>query len=164
MTYQIREFGMIGSQSITATSTTKNHPLGTIVRAFDPAIGEGEFIYLTGVASTVAGSAVTYNPLTGATSLAPAGSNIPQGVAFAMSANVASQYGWYQIGGLTTAAKTTAATLNAGAAVGITGTGVVNATATGAELQGAVVAAVSTASATTVSLSINRPVMQGRIT
>lgn len=88
---------VIGSQSIADTSTTKNHPLGTIVRAVDPTYGAGEFIYLLGVANTVVGSVVTYNPDDFSTALAVADAIGP--VATAMSINVASQYGWYQISG-----------------------------------------------------------------
>jgi hypothetical protein len=55
---------MIGHQAINVNSTTKNHPLGTIVRASDPTYGEGEFIYLLGVASTAIGSVVTYDAST----------------------------------------------------------------------------------------------------
>ena len=51
--------GDLVGQRIDAISTTKNHPLGTIVRAVDPTYGEAEFIYLKGVASTVVGSGVT---------------------------------------------------------------------------------------------------------
>lgn len=90
----------LGLQSITETSTTRNHPLGTIRRAYDTATtayGEGEFIYLLGVASTAVGSVVTYAMDNGATALLVANAIGP--VAIAMSANVASQYGWYQIKG-----------------------------------------------------------------
>ena len=55
----------LGYQPIAVTDTTQNHPLGTIVRAVDPTYGEGEFIYLTGVASTVAGDVVSYNTTQG---------------------------------------------------------------------------------------------------
>lgn len=88
------------AQAINATSTTKLHELGEIVRAKDvasTAYGEGEFIYLLGVASTAVGSAVTYNADDGSTALLAANAIGP--VAFAMSANVASSYGWYQISG-----------------------------------------------------------------
>lgn len=88
---------LIGSQAIADTSTTQQHPLGTIVRATDPSYGAGEFIYLAGVASTAVGSWVTYNADDGTTALLAANAIGP--VAVAMSANVASQYGWYQIGG-----------------------------------------------------------------
>jgi hypothetical protein len=87
-------------QQIAETSTTQNHPLGKIVQAVDRGSnsnGAGEFIYLKGVASTVAGSWVTYNMDDGSTTLLAANAIGP--VAVAMSANVASQYGWYQIQG-----------------------------------------------------------------
>ena len=92
--------GLIGGQAISDTSTTAKHPLGTIVQAKDLAstdYGVGEFIYLAGVASTVVGSVVTYDAGGFTTALASANAVGP--VAIAMSANVASQYGWYQISG-----------------------------------------------------------------
>ena len=52
--------GVAGAQPIADTSTVQNHPTGKIVTAKDPTLGEGEFIYLKGVASTVVGSWVTY--------------------------------------------------------------------------------------------------------
>lgn len=91
---------VVYNQAIDETSTTENVPLGTIVRAKDSATtnyGVGEFIYLQGVASTAVGSAVVYNADDFSTTLASANAVGP--VAFAMSANVANQYGWYQIGG-----------------------------------------------------------------
>jgi hypothetical protein len=87
----------IGMQPIDQTDTTQRHALGTIVTAADPTYGEGEFIYLKGVASTAVGSWVTYNLDDGSTLLLAANAIGPVGVA--MSANVASQYGWYQISG-----------------------------------------------------------------
>lgn len=87
----------IGMQPIEETSTTQNHPLGTIVGATDGTYGAGEFIYLKGVASTAVGSWATYNLDDGSTALLAANAIGPVGVA--MSANVASQYGWYQISG-----------------------------------------------------------------
>lgn len=96
MAFTITE-NAIGWQRIADTSTVQNHPLGTIVRATDPTYGAGEFIYLKGVASTAIGSWVTYNMDDGSTALLAANAIGPVGVA--MSANVASQYGWYQISG-----------------------------------------------------------------
>ena len=89
--------GLIGAQKIEDTSTTALHPLGTRVRAVDPTYGEGEFIYLSGVASTAVGSWVTFNQDDNSTTLLAANAIGP--VAVAMSANVANQYGWYQIYG-----------------------------------------------------------------
>ena len=140
--------------------------LGMIVRATDPTYGEGEFILLAGVASTAIGSVVTYNTTSYTTALAPAGTNLPQPIAVAMSANTAATtFGWYQISGVAVAAKNAVtASLVASTPVGIVTAGVFNNTATGAEVQGALVAATATATATTVQVVLNRPHMQGRIT
>lgn len=98
MSYTVNET-TIGVQAIDLTETTASAavPLGTIVQAFDPDLNAGEFIYLEGVASTAVGSWVTYNATDYATALLAANAIAP--VAVAMSANVASQYGWYQISG-----------------------------------------------------------------
>jgi hypothetical protein len=87
----------IGVQDIAETSTVQNHPLGTRVQAQDPSYGVGEFIYLKGLAATAVGSWVTFLQDDGATALLAANAIGP--VAVAMSANVADQYGWYQIYG-----------------------------------------------------------------
>lgn len=163
MAYTITSPQLAGWQPIAATSTTQNHELGTIVTAKDPTYGVGEFIYLLGVASTAVGSVVTYEAAGWQTALAPIGSNLPKPVAIAMSANVASQYGWYQIGGRAVAKKTCGLALGAAAAVGVKTAGLIAATGTGKEIEGAITVAVSTNS-TTVTLVIDRPTMQGRIT
>jgi hypothetical protein len=67
--------------------------------------GFGELIYLKGVASTAAGDLVTYDA-TGATARAAARGVGP--VAVALSACVANEFGWYQVGGL---AKVTSGTV-----------------------------------------------------
>ena len=96
MAYTITD-QVIGTQPIAVTETTQRHPLGTIVRANDPVYGAGEFIYLKGAADVAIGSWVTYNLDDGSVTLLAANAIGPVGVA--MSANVASQYGWYQISG-----------------------------------------------------------------
>lgn len=156
---------LVGAQPIAVTSTTQLHPIGTIVRATDSSLGEAEFIYLLGVASTAVGSVVTYNSTTGQTALAAVGTNKPQPVAVAMSANVASQYGWYQISGVAVVAKSATTSLAAGVAIGVKTIGLVASTGTGKEVQGALVAAVASAATgrTTVSVVVNRPHMQGRV-
>lgn len=164
MAYIIRD-PQAGWQGIADISTTKNHPLGTIVRAFDPTYGEGEFIYLLGVASTQTGSAVTYTAA-GVTALAPIGTNLPQPVAFAMGANVASSYGWYQISGIAVAHKLATICIVAGAAIGVQTIGRITKTDSLKEISGALCAATGSAKTgvTSVLLVINRPHMQGRIT
>lgn len=74
-----------------AIHTTKRFKLGTRKR-----LDNKEFIYLQGVASTVAGSWVSFDEA-GLTILAVA--NAQGRVGVAMAATVASTYGWYQIYG-----------------------------------------------------------------
>lgn len=106
MAFTIQENSLIG-QPIADTSTTKKHALGAIVRAKDPTYGSGEFIYLLGVGSTVAGTVVLYSADDFSTSRLAANDIGP--VAVAMSANVANQYGWYQIQGKAVVAAGTVA-------------------------------------------------------
>jgi hypothetical protein len=87
----------VGTQPIATNSATQLHALGTIVRAVDPTYFGGEFIYLKGLAATAVGTWVTYNPDDFSSALLAANAIGP--VAVAMSACVASEYGWYQIQG-----------------------------------------------------------------
>ena len=98
MAYTIVSPQLAGYQPIAVTDTTQNHKLGTKVNAIDPTYGEGTFIYLKGIASTAVGSLVDYDQYLATTALAPATGGMGE-VAVAMSANVASQYGWYQVVG-----------------------------------------------------------------
>src|SRR4249920_2711855 len=163
MAYTIAENALLG-QAFADTSTKKIYELGTIFRGKDPTYGGGEFIYLVGVANTVVGSVVTWDDPGHQTTLAAAGANLARPVGFAMSANVASQYGWYQINGMATAAKATGTTFAAGAAVGVAATGLVAAAAAGQEITGALAASAATNGPTTTVLHVDRPRMQGRIT
>lgn len=110
---------LAGHQALTEISTTQKHDLGTIVpfRDTDTAFA-GEAIYLLGVASTVAGSWVHYNPDDFSTTLAVANGIGP--VAIAIGANVASSYGWYIISGK--AEGYAATTVSDNAAVWLTAT------------------------------------------
>ena len=107
---------IIGMPDITQTDTTQRVPLGTRVRFFDSVYGEIDCIYLKGVAGTIAGSIVVYDPKLATTTLSVLASRGP--LAVAMSANVALQFGWYAVQGVvpvnTTLAGTGAA--NAGLA------------------------------------------------
>lgn len=90
-----------GMQPIAETSTTQNHPIGKVVRAKDTTYGEAAFIYLKGVASTGPGDLVAYESDAGTTVRAvSAGATSSGPAAVAMSANVASQYGWYAVEGM----------------------------------------------------------------
>ena len=151
----------------TSAIPTPPNTLGQVVRAFDPTYGEGEFIMLVGVASTVVGSLVTYNTTTYQTALSPNTANLAQPVAVAMSANLAASFGWYQIGGLAVIKKTAVAT-NAQVAVYQSATaGRIMATAaSGKQVLGARSANLATVASTvsTVIVSINRPHLQGQTT
>jgi hypothetical protein len=68
-----------------------------LFKQLTPTLGAGTFVYLQGLAATAVGSWVTYNASDNTTALLAANAIGP--VATAMSANVASQYGWYQIEG-----------------------------------------------------------------
>lgn len=149
---------VLGSQPIADTSTTQKHPLGTIVRAVDPTYGGGEFIYLKGVVSTTVGSFVNYDnsfqtALETAVTAGP-----PRPLAVSMSANVASQYGWYQISGMANGVKADTLSLADNLAFGVTA-GLVVAAVTGSLIHGAILAAVSSAKSgvTSILVAINRP-------
>jgi hypothetical protein len=149
------------------TIPTGPNKLGMIVRAFDPTYGEGEFILLKGVASTTVGSLVIWDGTTYATTLCAVTANQARPVAVSMAANTsASVYSWYQIAGTAVAARTTGVKLSPTVAIGVTSVGKVSASATGKEVLGARSAnAATVASATaTVTVVLNRPHLQGRIT
>lgn len=82
-----------GIGATTTIDSTAKVPVGTIA---EDELGR-EYIYLSGVASTVAGSFVTYNVGTFATALTVAGS--AGRCAVAMAATVASTFGWYCVKG-----------------------------------------------------------------
>jgi hypothetical protein len=100
---------LIGAQ-LTNVDSTAQFALGTKTTAVDPVLGSGEFVYLKGVASTVAGSVVIFDDYAGTTTLVVAGSRGPAAVALA--ATVANTYGWYQIEG-SAVVKETGATAGA---------------------------------------------------
>ena len=92
----ISEMGL--TQAIDAHSTTKYYEIGKRVRCRDTsteARGEAEFEYRAGVVSTTLGCLVVFDgDLTALATTRSVGS-----VGVAMSACVASEYGWYQITG-----------------------------------------------------------------
>lgn len=157
MAWVIRD-PVIGAQPIAVKSTTKNHPLGTIVTASDDTLGGGEFIYLDGVSSTIVGSIVRYDDGF-QTALATSALTDSLPLAVAMTACTASYYGWYQIAGLAVAAKASASTMADGAGIGAA-SGLAIAVSTNVQIQSCVVRTVTTSSgagSTTVAIAINRP-------
>ena len=162
MAYTPAENTLLG-QAIADNSTTQKAALGTIMRCKDSTYGVGEFIYLQGVASTAVGEWVTYNADDWSTTLLAANAIGP--VAIAMSACVASEYGWYQI---------------SGKAVGLVATGFADnancyATATAGTVDDAVVAgdlvknakgasAIGTPAAGQAEIEMSRPFMDDGLT
>lgn len=121
MSFNINDVGHLGLKAPGSVDATLVGQVGLIVQGYDPvAQNFAEFIYLPGVASTVAGSVVVYDTFAGTTTLAVAASRGP--VAVAMGATVAGTYGWYQISG-TAVVKETGATAGskpyAGATAGV---------------------------------------------
>jgi len=147
----------IVEQAIATNSTTQKHKLGEVVQAYDSTYGQGEFIYLKGVASTTVGSVVEYTT-TWASALSTVALTTPHPLAVAMSACVASEFGWYQISGESIMVKTATVSFAANAAVG-TAAGLAIAIVTGLVVNGACVAVVASAATgvTTVRVMINRP-------
>lgn len=157
---------LAGCQPITTHSTTQNHVLGTRVKGIDADYGEGEFIYLLGVASTEVGSLVRWNATTHQTTLVVATAVQVCPVAIAMSANVASEYGWYQVEGNAVIKKTGVA-VNPSVPVYISATaGRVKVIASaGLQVVGARTANLTTVVTTTstVVLTINNPHLQSQV-
>lgn len=158
---------VLGLQPIAFTSTVKNHPLGTIIKAVDATLGEGEFIYLLGAANTLAGLVYSYNATTFQTVVLPVTANLGTPIAVAMSANVAAQYGWYQIEGLATVLKSAVA-VTPQAKVYISGTAgrLMPTSTSGRQILGAKFANLTTVTSTTstATVLISRPTCQGQIT
>lgn len=158
-----------GGQPIANTETTQKHVLGTITTGWDPTYGYGEFIYLLGVASTVVGMVALYNATTYQTALVTVANGKNKGlpVGIAMSANVAAQYGWYQIGGNAVVKKTTVAvTPQVPIFISATAGRIKVLASAGQQILNAQTANLTTIVTTTstVVVTINRPFSQGQIT
>jgi hypothetical protein len=165
MTYSVHT--LAGAQPIALNSTVQKHALGTIVRATSATYGEGEFIYLLGVASTVVGSLVKYNATTWQTVLATNTAVQAVPVAVAMAATVASEYGWYQISGNAVIKKTSVAvTPQVTVFLSATAGRIKVVASAGLQVVGARSANLTTIVTTTstVVVTIDRPHLQSQIT
>lgn len=146
-----------------------NPQLCSIRKGVDLGLGEGEFIYLKGVASLAVGDWVTYNGLTGVTTRwdGTAGTALP--LAVAVSAPSASQYGWFQISGNAIASSN--GTVAAGDKVFWQATATVSTTqVNGKQVLNAVAASANNATVNGAAIgtgksvyTINRPHVQGQI-
>lgn len=156
-------------QNIDEFSSTQLLPLGSIVRARDTQTtnnqGEGEFIYLKGVAATVVGSMVDYDLNAATSTLSPA--TLGTGpVAIAMSICVANLFGWYQIGGIAAVKAPNAMVVGAEIfSLAATPGSVDDAAVAGEQILNAkALTTTGTPSAGLALIEINRPSHQGQIT
>ena len=109
----------IGGQAIADVSTTQQHPLGYRVKALDPVYGEGEFVYVKGVASGATNLLCTFNAYSGVTALTSARAKGNVGVMMS-TLDASTKFGWVQVRGA--AVISTAGAVVAGATVYATAT------------------------------------------
>jgi hypothetical protein len=155
--------GRIGAQAITERSTTQNHPLGTIVRARDvgtTAYGEGEFMYVKGVASCAAKDWVGIPSDNFTCVRAVANGKYPLGVA--MAALTASYYGWAQINGKAIANCLTSFADNGNVVLTSTAGSVDDASVAGDFVLGAVGASSAVADDLHAEFELSRPIVTDR--
>ncbi len=153
-----------------AIDTTALVPVGTITKFFDDAFGEGEFIYLPGVASLAAGDCVEYDLSPGLQAVTrhsnATASNKGWPLAFSTAANIlTTTFSWYQISGV--AIANVAAGFAAAQALFGTGTaGVIDDGADAGDqiLNGRSSSAIGTPAANKAYVTIERPFVQGQIT
>ncbi len=159
--------GILLGASVTDTPTPPL-ALGVIVTAFDPVLGEGEFILLTGNTGIGIGQVVQYDAGTFVPTVPTAATVNKSGMpmAVSMAANTATtDFSWYQISGTAVCKKTTVKFSNK-QAIGFISTGIIGKNASGVQILGCRTAnTTSVASAvTTINVTIQRPHMMGRIT
>ncbi len=110
MAYSFIESRIMPKQSIASiVSTTAAVPVGTIVRAKDPTLGEGEFIYLPTTASVTQFNIVSYRQASSGTFTnvrTPSGTGSGASIAVAQATGAASCFGWFQITGTSRVLKT----------------------------------------------------------
>lgn len=148
--------------------TTPQVAVGTLAKFWDDVLGEGEFIYLPGVAGTVAGDVVLFDLIPGAQSTVrhsnASGSNTGRPLAVATSASVAGTWGWYQLSGVAivnTVAGTVPGSAFATATAGIIG----NTADPGDQILGVrISSSVGTPSAGKSYMTLNHPNCQSQIT
>lgn len=158
----------VAAFSLAAVSVAAAVPVGTVVKGYDNVQGEGEFIYLPGVASCVAGDVVVYD-------LNPAGATINRfientyansgrPVAVALTNVGAGEYGWFQISGA--AITNVIGGTVAGNAMGSPTAGKIGNTAnTGDQILGMRIStAIGTPAAGQSYVTMNRPNLQSQLT
>ena len=167
--YAYTESRIMPKQAIASIiSTTASLPVGTIVRAKDATLGEGEFIYLPTTASITLSNICSYRQVlsgayTNVRSVSGTASGQPIGVA--MATGQASCFGWFQISGTAPVLKTAviisankpvfvSATAGRVKALSSAGRGIIGMVANG---RGNAVGSAASATLSTVICTFNRP-------
>src|SRR4051812_38005648 len=104
----------LGSQPIMTDSTTKQHPIGTIMRAKDIGtanLGSAEFQYIKATAAVAAGQAVSFDLTVPSAELLVDDGRIGQ-VGIAVCAIASGSFGWVQVSGAAVAKYLTNAAIN----------------------------------------------------
>lgn len=159
----------LGQPSPGQVDDTARVAVGTRAKFFDETQGEGEFIYLPGVAATAVDDCVEYDLMPGAqTTIRHSNATAPNSgrpVAFASAAILAGKFGWYQIYGVVIA------NVAAGfvAASKIFGTGTAGTLDDGADAGDQILnavgsSAIATPAAGKAYLTVAYPFVQGQIT
>ena len=148
---------LVGPQAITAKSTTQKHPLGFTVRAHDATYGEGEFMYVKGVASAEAFEWATFDQHAGAiVRLAANGKGI---VGITQATLTASYYGWIGRRGVMTGQCLTQFADNGKVFATATAGAIDDASVAGDLVSGAVGRALTVADSGVTLFELNRPFM-----
>lgn len=165
MAFVFIESRIMPKQSIASLASTAAVPVGTIVRAKDPNLGEGEFIYLKASASQTAGSLVTWRVQALGSVLTDMVPNTASGgiaIAVAQVAGVTSTFGWFQIAGTAQVKKVASVfAKNAKVFIGITTGRVKPTSSTGKTILGMRSANSVSAAVSTVLCTFNRPHLMG---
>lgn len=110
----VHDSTLLGAQPLMQSSTTQNHPIGTIVRGHDAGtanLGSGEFQYVKVTAAVAAGQAVSFDLTVPSGELLVDDGRIGQ-VGIAVCSIASGSYGWLQVGGAAVAKYLTNAAIN----------------------------------------------------
>jgi len=153
--------------NLAGVDTVARVAIGRIERGFDDLLGEGEFIYLPGVAGTLAGDHVVFDLLPGAatTARSTAGTAANTGfpTAVALVPVPLGSFGWFQISGVAIV-NVVAGTVAGRAHLSATPGQLASAATAGAQLLGArLSSAAGVPAAGQAYLTLTRPAVQSQI-
>ncbi len=166
MAFAFIESRIMPKQSIASGNSTAAVPVGTIVRAKDPTVGEGEFIYLATTASVKTGALVYWTVRAAGsviTKVTPTTTLNGLNLAVAMCNGVTKQFAWFCIAGTVPILKIASLfAVDAKVYLAGTTTGRIRAlTSTGRNILGMRSAASTSAAVSTLACTFNRPHLIG---